>query len=95
VTASASVSPTDRPRLRRGVRASTDPLSTAAILLYPEGILFLNETAAAVISHCDGNRTVADVVHALGDTYDDVTFEDVIGCLQDLVAQRLMAVDRG
>jgi pyrroloquinoline quinone biosynthesis protein D len=90
-----SVLPTDRPRLGRGVRASTDPLSTAAILLYPEGIVFLNDTAAAVISYCDGNHTVADVVHALSETYDGVTFEDVMGCLQELVAQRLMAVERG
>ena len=91
----APLSPTDRPRLRRGVRASTDPVSKAAILLYPEGILFLNETAAAVITHCDGNRTVADVVHAISDAYDDVVVGDIMLCVQDLIAQRLMAVDRG
>jgi coenzyme PQQ biosynthesis protein PqqD len=91
----ASLLPTDRPRLCCGVRASVDPLSKASILLYPEGILFLNETAAAVISHCDGNRTVADVVHAISDRYDGVVFDDVLSCVQDLIAQRLMAVDRG
>lgn len=37
----ASLLPTDRPRLCRGVRASVDPLSKASVLLYPEGIPFL------------------------------------------------------
>jgi pyrroloquinoline quinone biosynthesis protein D len=91
----ALVSPTDRPRLCRGVRPSTDPLSKAAILLYPEGVLFLNETAAAVISHCDGNRTVADVAQAVSDSYDDVVFGDIVSCVQELIALRVMAVDRG
>jgi|GraSoiStandDraft_46_1057282.scaffolds.fasta_scaffold688167_2 coenzyme PQQ biosynthesis protein PqqD len=91
----AALSPTDRPRLRRGVRAGTDPLSDRSILLFPEGILFLNETAAAVIHHCDGNRTVADVVHAIRAVYDGVARDDVMSLVQDLLAQRLMVVDRG
>lgn len=91
----AALSPTDRPRLRRGVRAGTDPLSDHSILLFPEGILFLNETAAAVISHCDGNRTVADVVQAIGAVYDDVASDDVLSLVQDILAQRLMVIDRG
>jgi coenzyme PQQ biosynthesis protein PqqD len=91
----AALSPTDRPRLRRGVRAATDPLSDRSILLFPEGILFLNETAAEVIHHCDGHHTVADVVHAIEAVYDDVAGHDVIFLVQDLIAQRLMVVDRG
>lgn len=91
----AALSPTDRPRLPRGVRAGIDPLSDRPILLFPEGILFLNETAAAVIGHCDGNRTVADVVATIGAVYDDVVGNDVMTLVQDLVAQRLMVVDRG
>lgn len=91
----AALSPTDRPRLRHGVRAGTDPLSHRSILLFPEGILFLNETAAAVIHHCDGNRTVTDVVSAIGAVYDDVAGDDVMSLVRDLLAQRLMVVDRG
>ena len=91
----AALSPTDRPRLRRGVRAGTDPLSEGSILLFPEGILFLSETAAAVIDHCDGNRTIADVVRAIGAVYDDVACDDVLSLVQDLLEQRLMVVERG
>ena len=91
----AALSLGDRPQLRRGVRASTDPLSQAPILLFPEGVLFLNETAAAVIHHCDGSRTVAEMVQAIDNLYDNVAVGDVLSLVTDLVAQRLMVVDRG
>jgi coenzyme PQQ biosynthesis protein PqqD len=91
----AALSLGDRPQLRCGVRVSTDPLSQAPILLFPEGVLFLNETAAAVIRHCDGTRTVAEMVQAIDEMYDDVTVGDVLSLVADLVAQRLMVIDRG
>jgi coenzyme PQQ biosynthesis protein PqqD len=90
-----TLSLSDRPQLRRGVRASIDPLSQAPILLFPEGVLFLNETAAAVIRHCDGSRTVAEAVQAISEIYDDVAVEDVLSLVTDLVVQRLMVVDHG
>ncbi|MGH3823475.1 MAG: pyrroloquinoline quinone biosynthesis peptide chaperone PqqD [Pseudonocardiaceae bacterium] len=86
---------TDTPRLRRGVRVGTDPLSDETILLFPEGVLFLNETAAAVIQRCDGSRSIADVVQALSDEYNDVVAEDVMSLLRDLIAQRLLVAGRG
>jgi pyrroloquinoline quinone biosynthesis protein D len=91
----AALSLTDRPRLRRGVRAGTDPLSDETVLLFPEGVLILNETAAAVVRRCDGCRSVAEVVDAVGEVYDDVPVEDVLSLLQDLIAQHLLVADCG
>ncbi len=91
----AALSLTDRPQLCRGVRASTDPLSDEAVLLFPEGVLFLNETAAAVVQRCDGNRSVAEVVQAVGEVYDNVAFEDVMSLLRDLITQHLLVAHRG
>lgn len=34
----------------------------AYVLLYPEGIVKLNQTAGEIIKRCDGERTVADMV---------------------------------
>ncbi len=34
----------------------------AFVLLYPEGIVKLNETAAAILERCDGQATVAEIV---------------------------------
>ena len=41
----------------------------AHVLLYPEGIVKLNRTAAEIIEHCDGRRTVADIVAELQQRY--------------------------
>ncbi|HET9253997.1 MAG TPA: pyrroloquinoline quinone biosynthesis peptide chaperone PqqD [Pseudonocardiaceae bacterium] len=84
----------DRPTLRRGVRTGTDPLGGGPVLLFPEGVLFLNHTAAAVIERCDGSHTVADLVQALGEMYDGVTAGDVQSLLRELIAQRLLVARR-
>lgn len=90
-----ALSLTDRPRLRCGVRTGIDPLSDEAILLFPEGVLFLNETAAAVIQQCDGSRSVAEVLRGVGAVYDDVAEKDVLELLRDLIRQRLLEATRG
>ncbi|MGH3429007.1 MAG: pyrroloquinoline quinone biosynthesis peptide chaperone PqqD, partial [Mycobacteriales bacterium] len=82
-------------RLRRGVRTGTDPLSGETVLLFPEGVLMLNETAAAVVRQCDGSRSVAEVVRALSEVYDDVAVEDVLSLLRDLLMQQLLVAGRG
>jgi pyrroloquinoline quinone biosynthesis protein D len=91
----AALSLADRPQLRRGVRAGIDPLSGDKVLLFPEGVLFLNETAAAVIQQCDGSRSVTEVVQAIGEVYDNVALEDVITLLQELITQHLLVAHRG
>lgn len=49
------------------------------VLLYPEGLVKLNETAAAVLGQCLIARPVADVIRTLAEAYetDDIT-ADVI-----------------
>jgi pyrroloquinoline quinone biosynthesis protein D len=91
----AALSLADRPQLRRGVRAGIDPLSGDKVLLFPEGVLFLNETAGAVIQECDGSRSVTEVVQAIGEVYDNVALEDVITLLQELITQHLLVAHRG
>ncbi|HSZ31445.1 MAG TPA: pyrroloquinoline quinone biosynthesis peptide chaperone PqqD [Pseudonocardiaceae bacterium] len=91
----AALSLTDRPQLRRGVRTGTDPLSGETVLLVPEGVIILNETAAAVIRQCDGCHSVAEVVQVVGQEYDDVAVEDVISLLRDLITQNLLVANRG
>jgi coenzyme PQQ biosynthesis protein PqqD len=91
----AALSLTDRPQLRRGVRTGTDPLSGETVLLFPEGVIILNETAAAVIRQCDGCHSVAEVVQVVGAEYDDVAVEDVISLMRDLITQNLLVANRG
>ena len=46
----------------------------AHVLLYPEGIVKVNETGAAILKLCDGIKTVTEIISELNDKYNtDVT----------------------
>ena len=78
--------------LRRGVRLTDDPVRGVAALLYPEGVLLLNDTAAAVVRRCDGHRGVAAIVADLVGCYDGVDAASVHALVGDLVDRRLLAI---
>ena len=48
------ISGSAQPRLTNGVRLQTDSVTGKSVLLYPEGIIELNETAHEILSRCDG-----------------------------------------
>ena len=64
-----TISDSARPTLARGVRLQIDSASGKNVLLYPEGIVELNDTAHEILSRCDG-RTVGEIVHALAEEYE-------------------------
>ena len=84
-----------RPALRSGVRLVHDQARDQQALLYPEGVLLLNETAGAVVSRCDGARTVPAITGELARMYDGVTDADVRDLLAGLVSRRLLAAGPG
>ncbi len=54
-----------RPRLAAGVRRQIDKLSGRPALLYPEGVLLLNPTGAAIVELCDGRNALEEIASAL------------------------------
>ncbi|MFD5825520.1 pyrroloquinoline quinone biosynthesis peptide chaperone PqqD [Lentzea sp. NPDC060358] len=81
------------PRIRRGVRCSYDQIRSAHVVLFPEGVLVLNETAASVVALCDGVRSVGDIALALAGEYDGVEASDVASLVDRLVERRVVDVD--
>lgn len=79
-----------RPRLSSRARLEHDSVRDRPVLLMPEGVLVLNATAAAIVSLCDGQRTVSDIAAALGAQYRDPVEQDVLGLLNRLAARRLV-----
>jgi pyrroloquinoline quinone biosynthesis protein D len=67
--AATTISDLARPSLAKGVRLQIDSATGKNVLLYPEGIVELNETAHEILSRCDG-RTLAEIVQALAKEYD-------------------------
>ncbi|SEG67429.1 pyrroloquinoline quinone biosynthesis protein D [Thermomonospora echinospora] len=86
------IGPRSRLRPRSGVRLVFDEVRGSHALLYPEGVLLINETAARVLGACTGESTVADLVAALDAEYDGVCAEEVLALLSRLVTARLLHV---
>ena len=81
-----------QPTLARGVRLQTDSKTGNRVLLFPEGVLELNETAQEILARCDG-RTVSEIIRALADEYDvdsQMLVADVGETLADLQRRKLI-----
>ena len=86
------IADTAQPRIANGVRLQTDSATGKSVLLFPEGIVELNETAQEILSRCNG-RTLNEIVRALAEEYDsDVAAlaTDVRETLTDLHQRKLI-----
>lgn len=80
---------TAKPALVPGYRFQWEPVQECHVLLYPEGMVQLNDTAAAILALCDGERSVLRVIADLENEYEAEDLrEDVVSFLHE-------AVDRG
>ena len=83
-----------RPSLAKGVRLQIDSATGNSVLLYPEGIVELNETAYEILSRCDG-RTLGEIVQALVEEYEtdsNALAADVRDTLSDLQRRKLIKI---
>jgi pyrroloquinoline quinone biosynthesis protein D len=79
-----------RPRLRRGVRMTFDRVRNTHVLLFPEGVLVPNATAAAILELCDGSSTVEAIAAQLAERYQGVLAADIAGVLTRLAQRRVV-----
>jgi pyrroloquinoline quinone biosynthesis protein D len=87
-----TISDLARPSLAKGVRLQTDSTTGKNVLLYPEGIVELNETAHEILARCDG-RTVGEIVCELAKQYEadfNALTADVRDTLSDLERRKLI-----
>jgi pyrroloquinoline quinone biosynthesis protein D len=64
-----TVPPEMRLRLSARARVQTDKISGKPALLYPEGVLLLNPTGAAIVELCDGKHTFVQILSLLARRY--------------------------
>lgn len=70
----------------------TDSKTGNSVLLFPEGVLELNETAQEILSRCDG-QTVSEIIQALAEEYNvdlEMLGADVRETLADLQRRKLI-----
>ena len=78
-----------RPRLVRHARYRWDKLRGQHQLVFPEGILVLNDTGAAIVRLCDG-RSMDELLGALTESYGDSLPEEVGEFLNRLTQKGLL-----
>ena len=66
------------PTLANGFRFQWEPAQKSHVLLYPEGMKVLSESAAEIVTLMDGKNSIAAIVIALEKKFPDV---DLKGCL--------------
>lgn len=89
-----TISASSRPRLWKFARVQFDEARQRNVLQYPEGAVLLNDTAAEILSLCDGTRTVADIAAELETRYGANVLDDVQTYLAQL-ADRSLVRDEG
>jgi pyrroloquinoline quinone biosynthesis protein D len=77
-----------RPVIAKGLRLQWEAAQQAHVLLYPEGMVKLNSSAGAILSRCDGVRTVADIIADLERSY------GMTGLAQDVQAFVVLALEK-
>ena len=58
-----------QPAIAPGMRLQWEEAQQAHVLLYPEGMVKLNGSAGAIMSRCDGRRTLEEIVADLETTF--------------------------
>jgi coenzyme PQQ biosynthesis protein PqqD len=81
------------PRLVTGARLQYDEVREEHMLLVPEGVVRLNQTAAAVLELCDGERSLDEIVGTLSARYDGADLREDVQGLVDGMTQRGLIVD--
>jgi pyrroloquinoline quinone biosynthesis protein E len=82
------------PTLSPGTRLGWDRVAGAPVLLYPEGVLRLSATTAAILALCDGRHSLTEIAATLADRHGAdaaVVARDAAECLGRLAALGLLA----
>ncbi|MDM8349940.1 pyrroloquinoline quinone biosynthesis peptide chaperone PqqD [Pseudomonas sp. sp1636] len=69
------------PKLRRGFRLQWEPVQNCHVLLYPEGMIKLNDSAGEILLQVNGAHSVGQIIDTLS-----ARFPDVPGLDEDILA---------
>lgn len=87
-----AITPSSVPAIWRLARLEFDQVRQQRVLLYPEGVVLLNDTGAAILDLCDGRRSIAEIAAVLEERYRCDVTADVIEYLSQLVERELVRV---
>jgi pyrroloquinoline quinone biosynthesis protein D len=83
-----------RPRVGKGFRLQWEPAQNSHVLLYPEGMVKLNQSSGEIMKRCDGERSVAVIVSELEQAFSTEGLRgDVLAFVEMAGKQRWLAWD--
>jgi len=92
--APAAIDGAIRPRIGAGFRLQWEPAQDCHVLLYPEGMVKLNQSAGEILKRCDGQRSLDDVVRDLEATFNTQGLaKDVLAFVEIAAKQRWLQWD--
>ncbi len=77
------------PAIRRGYRFQWEPAQDCHVLLYPEGMIKLNESAGEILKLVDGQRSIGAIIAEL-----QARFPEAEGIAEDILALFEVANER-
>ncbi len=69
-------------------RFQWEEAQNAFVLLYPEGMVTLNDSAGHILKRCDGSRTFAEVVEDLRAEFPDADLENDVKQFLEIAHER-------
>jgi pyrroloquinoline quinone biosynthesis protein D len=74
---------TAKPKLARLFRMQWEEAQGAYVLLYPEGMVKLNQSAGEILKRCDGERDVQAIIDDIEQTFNATGLgRDVLGFIE-------------
>ncbi len=87
--------PDDVITIARHFRLQWEEVQQAHVLLYPEGMVELSETAAAILTCCRGDQSLAQIIDELQQQFpeDDIA-TDIQEFLEEMYGQGWVSIKR-
>ena len=79
---------TSVPRIAHGFRLQWEAAQDCHVLLYPEGMVKLNQSAGEILKLCDGKRTVGTIVAELESAFATAGLEPEVFSFMEIAARQ-------
>jgi pyrroloquinoline quinone biosynthesis protein D len=76
------------PRIGKGFRLQWEPVQSAHVLLYPEGMVKLNASAGEILKRCDGDTPVEVIVADLEKAFSTTGLDRDVRAFLDLAHEQ-------
>ena len=85
---STTVLASSQPKIGSGFRFQWESAQNCHVLLYPEGMVKLNQSAGEILKRCDGQRDVAAIVSDLEAAFSASALFNEVAAFLDMARQQ-------